>query len=96
MGRSSEAKNLKNPEKVKCDQRMDQRTDQWTDGPTKRGVESRSTRQKTHIMVSVVLFKLDKMLLFLTCDKKINMDFGIVIVIILASSLSIQYHFSSL
>ena len=42
MGRSSEAKNRKNPKKVKCDGRTDGRTD----GPTKRGVESRSTRLK--------------------------------------------------
>ena len=38
MGRSSEAKNPKNPKKVKCDGP--------TDGPTKRVVESRITRLK--------------------------------------------------
>ena len=43
MGRSSEAKDHKNPKKVKCDGR----TDGPTDGPTKRGVESRRTRLKT-------------------------------------------------
>ena len=42
MGRSSEAKDRKNLKKVKCDGRMDGPTD----GPTKRGVESRSTRLK--------------------------------------------------
>ena len=47
MGRSSEAKNPKNPKKVKCDGPTDGRTDGPTDGPTKRGVESRSTRLKT-------------------------------------------------
>ena len=36
------AKNPKDAEKVKCDGRTDGRTD----GPTKRGVESRSTRIK--------------------------------------------------
>jgi len=46
LGRSSEAKEHKNPKKVKCDRRTDQRTDRRTDGPTKRGVESRSTRLK--------------------------------------------------
>ena len=45
LGRSSEAKNHKNPKKVKCDQ--------WTDGPTKRGVESRSTRLKKTEDVSI-------------------------------------------
>ena len=38
LGMSSEAKERKNPKKVKCDGP--------TDGPTKRGVESRSTRLK--------------------------------------------------
>ena len=42
LGRSSVAKNRKNPKKVKCDGR----TDGGTDGPTKRGVESRNTRIK--------------------------------------------------
>ena len=42
LGRSSQAKDRKNPKKVKCDGRADRRTD----GPTKRGVESRSTRLK--------------------------------------------------
>ena len=50
LGRSSEAKNRKNPKKVKCDGRTDGptdgRTDGRTDGPTKRVVESRSTRLK--------------------------------------------------
>ena len=55
LGRSSEAKNRKNPTKVKFDQWMDQQTDQQTDrptdgptnGPTKRVFESHSTRLKT-------------------------------------------------
>ena len=38
LGRSSKAKNPINAKKVKCDGR--------TDGPTKRGVQSRSTRLK--------------------------------------------------
>jgi len=42
LGRSSEAKDRKN-KKVR---RMDRQTDGRTDGPTKRGVESRSTRLK--------------------------------------------------
>ena len=42
LGRSSEAKNRKNPKKVKCDGR--------TDGPTKRVVESRSTRLKRNFI----------------------------------------------
>ena len=50
LGRSSEAKDRKNPKKVKCDGPTDGRTDRWTDqrtdGPTKRVVESRSTRLK--------------------------------------------------
>ena len=46
LGRSSEAKDYKNPEKVKCDGKMDGRTDQRTDGPTKRFVESRSMQLK--------------------------------------------------
>ena len=46
LGRSSEAKNRKNPKKVKCDGRTDRRTD----GRTKRGVESRSTRLKRGVM----------------------------------------------
>ena len=50
MDRSSEAKNQKNPKKVKCDGRTDGPTDggtdRPTDGPTKRGVESRNTRLK--------------------------------------------------
>ena len=33
--------------KVKCDGRTNGRTDRRTDGPTKRGVESRSTRLKS-------------------------------------------------
>ena len=45
LGRSSDAKNPKDPKKVKCDGRTDQRTD----GSTKRGVESRSTRLKREI-----------------------------------------------
>ena len=48
LGRSSEAKDHKNPKKVKCDGctngRTDRRTDGRTDGPIKRGVESRSMR----------------------------------------------------
>ena len=44
LGWSSETKDRENPKKVKCDGR----TDRPTDGPTKRGVESRSTRLKTH------------------------------------------------
>ena len=43
LGRSSEDKDRKNPKKGKCDGL----TDGQTDGPTKRGVESRSTRPKT-------------------------------------------------
>ena len=50
LGRSSEAKDRKNPKKVKCDGptdgRTDRRTDRRTDGPTKRGVGSLSTRLK--------------------------------------------------
>ena len=46
MGRSSEAKDRKNPKKVKCDGPTDRRKDGPTDGPTKRVVESRSTRLK--------------------------------------------------
>ena len=42
LGRSSEAKDRKNPRKVKCDGP----TDEPTDGPTKRGVKLRSTRLK--------------------------------------------------
>ena len=52
--RSTEAKDSKNPNKVKCDdrtdgptdRRTDGPTDRWTDGPTKRDVELRSTRLK--------------------------------------------------
>ena len=44
LSRSSEAKNPKNPKKAKCVRR--------TDGPTKRGVESRSTRLKRKISQS--------------------------------------------
>ena len=56
LGRGSEAKDHK--KKVKCDgwtdrwtdgrtnELMDRRTDGLTDGPTKRGVDSRSTRLK--------------------------------------------------
>ena len=40
LGRSSEAKDRKKQKKVKCDGPTDGRTN----GPTKRGVESRSTR----------------------------------------------------
>ena len=43
LGRSSEARDCKNKKKVKSDGPTDGRTD----GPTKRGVESRSTRLKT-------------------------------------------------
>ena len=50
LGRSSEAKDRKNPKKVKCDGLTDRGTDGptdgRTDGPTKRVVESRSTRLK--------------------------------------------------
>ena len=46
LGRCSEAKDRKNPKKVKCDGRTNGRTDRRTDGPTKRVVESRSTRLK--------------------------------------------------
>ena len=46
MGRSSEAKDPKNPKKVKCDGRTDGPTDGRMDGPTKLVVESRSTRLK--------------------------------------------------
>ena len=50
LGRSSEAKNHKKTNKVKCDGRTDGRTDGQTErqthGPTKRGVESRSMRLK--------------------------------------------------
>ena len=42
LGRGSEAKDSKNQKKVKCDGPTDGRMD----GPTKRGVESRSTRRK--------------------------------------------------
>ena len=49
LGRSSEAKDRKNPKKVKCDGWTDRRTDGRTDGPTKRVVESSSTRLKTTI-----------------------------------------------
>ena len=67
LGRSSEAKDRKNPKKVECDGRtdgrtdgwtdgqtdgrMDGRTDGWTDGPTKQVVESRSTRLKNSFQV---------------------------------------------
>merc|ERR1711942_592898 len=47
LGRSSEAKDRKNPKKVKCDGRTNGPTDERTNGPTKRVVESRSTRLKT-------------------------------------------------
>ena len=43
LGRSSEAKDCKNQRKVKCYGPTDGRTN----GPTKRGVESRSTRLKS-------------------------------------------------
>ena len=54
LGRSGIAKNPINAKKVKCDGPTDRRTDRptdrptdgRTDGPTKRGVESRSTRLK--------------------------------------------------
>ena len=46
LGRSSKAKDPKNPKKVKCDGRTDGPTDRRTDGRTKRVVESRSTRLK--------------------------------------------------
>ena len=42
-------KNCKNPKKVKCDRR----TDGSTDGPTKRGVELRSTRLEMKIIKKV-------------------------------------------
>ena len=42
LGRSSEAKNPKKTKKIKCDGW----TNGPTDGPTKRGVELRSTRLK--------------------------------------------------
>ena len=46
LGRSSEAKDRKNPKKVKCDGQMDGwtdgRMDGPTDGPTKGVVESRA------------------------------------------------------
>ena len=51
LGKSSPAKESKNPKKVKCDGQTDGGTDGWInqrmDRPTKRGVESRSTRLKT-------------------------------------------------
>ena len=59
FGRSSEAKNPKNPKKVKCDGR----TDGPTDGPTKRGVESRSTRLKRKKEGRKVIVKQSKLLL---------------------------------
>ena len=46
FGRSSDAKNPVNAEKVKCDGRTDGPTDQQTNEPTKRGVELRSIRLK--------------------------------------------------
>ena len=46
LGRSSEAKDRKNPKKVKCDGPTDRPTDRLNNGPTKRDVESRSTRLK--------------------------------------------------
>ena len=56
--RSETAK--KNKKKVKCDGKTDRQTDRQTDGrtdrrtngPTKRGVESRSTRLKTNQSIS--------------------------------------------
>ena len=42
LGRSSEAKNLKNAEKVKCDGRTDGPTDRHTDGPTDRRTDRQS------------------------------------------------------
>ena len=56
LGRSSEAKNRKNPKKVKCDGRTDGPTDRRTDGRTKRGVESRSTRLKMNGNVRLISF----------------------------------------
>ena len=51
LGRSSDAKDRKNPKKVKCDGPTDgptdEPTDRRTDRRTKWGVESRSTRLKT-------------------------------------------------
>ena len=38
LGRSSEAKDHKNPKKVEYDGWTNGQTDGWTDGPTKRGV----------------------------------------------------------
>ena len=49
LGRSSFAKNPINAEKVKCDGPTDGPTDRRTDGPSKRGVESRSTRLKNRV-----------------------------------------------
>ena len=40
LGRSSEARDCENPKKVKCEEQ----TNGQTDGPTKRGVQSRSSR----------------------------------------------------
>ena len=47
LGRSSEDKYCKKTKKGKCDGL----TDGQTDGPTKRGVESRSTRLKTLVFI---------------------------------------------
>ena len=46
LGRSSEAKDGKNPKKVKCDGPTDRPTDGQTDRPTKRVIESRCTQLK--------------------------------------------------
>ena len=59
LGRSSEDKDRKNPKKVKCDGPTDGWTNGWTDGrtdgrmdgPTKRVVESRSTRLKKRLFM---------------------------------------------
>ena len=63
MGRSGEAKDRKNKKKVKCDGRTDGQTDGrrdgQTDGPTKRGVQSRSTRLKKEINVHMEKEKTD-------------------------------------
>ena len=47
MGRSSKAKNRRNPKKVKCDRQTNRRTNGPMDRRQKRGVESRSTRLKS-------------------------------------------------
>ena len=62
LGRSSEAKDPKNPKKVKCDGwtdgPTDGPTDRWTDGPTdgptKRVVESRNKANTTRAVVKTI------------------------------------------